>query len=345
MSLLEHPSLQVNQVLQRPWWNRPLIGSQSMVERVSMLLHQFKREKVPERAIAAHADALQTINSLVKRARPIDNEKFGNPEFLSFVKLKRAFIEGYDGYQNLDRYLHLLHAGISAKNTFITLERMEFKFFGSKQGLLYNYVETLFQSNLKQSEFLEKVQAKFAEVYPQLRTEEGKVAMEKYCQNLEDIAKHQFGFKLLRSFKRHKLTNYSILDTVAKIIEGLNRLELHDLSILNMEVISHYETFQRLGEVLGMPAPLINPKTFARMLQYIALQEKYKTAYPQFQELVVLLEQWYKQYTVAVNLRNEYSLQHYQRVKEFKTDIPGGDLYDKYKVYFARTSMRFCPGR
>lgn len=335
MSLLEQHSLPTNQVLQRPWWNRPLVSHQSMVERIGSFLRSFKKEVVPDRAIAAHAEALQTIHKLVKRAQLIDSDKYGSPEFLTFIKLKRAFTQGHDGYENLDRYLQLLQAGISAKNTFIALERMEFKFFGSKQALLYNHVEALFQSNLKQAEFLENVQAKFSEIYPQLRTEDGKAALQKYYQTLEKITQHPFGFRLLRSFKRHKLTNYSILNTVANVIDGLNRLDLHDLGILNTEVIAHYETFQRLGEVLGMPESLINPKTFGRMLQYIALEEKHKTAYPKFQALVVLLEQWYEQFTMAQNLRHEYGPKHYKRVKEFATSIPGVDLYNKYKVYFS----------
>ncbi|WP_299412470.1 hypothetical protein [Acaryochloris sp. IP29b_bin.148] len=334
MSLLEQQPTRSHRSRQRPWWNRPLIGQQSMVERMSAVLRRFKKEDVPDRAVAAHAEALQTIGQLVKRAQPIDSSKFGNPEFLTFVKLKRAFAAGQDGYKHLDRYLQLLHAGITAKNTFIALERMEFKFFGSRQALLYKYVETLFQSKIQQAEFLEKVQAKFSEVYPQLRTEDGKAALEKYYQHLETITQHQFGFRLLRSFKRHKLTNYSILNTIANVINGLNRLDLHDLGVLNSEVIAHYETFQQLGEILGMPEALINPKTFGRMLQYIALEEKYRTAYPKFQALVVLLEQWHQQFTIAQNLRHEYGPKQYRRVKAFSTPIPGVDLYDKYKAYF-----------
>lgn len=335
MSLLERDSLQKNQVLPRPWWNRPLIGNRSMTERMGSLLEKLKKDDVPERALRTHAEALQTMNKLVKRAQSIDREKYGNPEFLAFVRIKRAFNEGQDGYKDLGRYLQLLHTGISTKNTFLALERMEFKFFGSKQALFYNYVETLFQSNDTQVEFLEQLQTKFTEVYPQLRTEDGKAALQKYYQHLETISKHQFGFKLLQSFKRHKLTNYSLLDTVAKIIDGLNRLDLHDLGILNTEVIAHYETFQRLGEILGMPEHLNNPKTFGRMVQYIALDEKYKTAYPKFQALVLLLEKWHKHFTVAKNLRQEYGPKQYKRVKAFSTPIPGVDLYNKYDIYFS----------
>lgn len=334
MSLLEQQKRNDQQWQQRPWWNRPLIGRQSMTERIGSLFKRFNKENVPERALKTHSEALQAINKLIKRAQPIDNAKYGNPEFLAFVKLKRAFAEGHEGYENLDRYLQLLHAGITTKNTFVSLERMEFTFYGSKQALLYDYVETLFQSNIQQKEFLENLQTKFTEIYPQLRTEDGRVALTKYHQNLEKIAKHQFCFRLLRSFKCHKLTNYSMLNTVANIINGLNRLDLHDLGILNTEVIAHYETFQRLGEILGMPESLINPKTFGRMLQYIALDEKYKTAYPKFQALVVLLEQWYKHFTIAQNLRREYNSKQYKRVKEFANPLPGIDLYNKYKVYF-----------
>jgi|GEM_PF-3432770 len=334
MSLLEQTSIHASQVLSRPWWNRPLVGNQSLVERIGAYRHSFIKEDVPERAISTHAEAVQTIHKLVRRAQSIDSSKYGNPEFLTFIKLKRAFAEGHEGYENLDHYLNLLNAGITAKNTFLSLERMEFKFFGSKQALLYNYVETLFQSNIQQSEFLESVQANFSEVYPQLRTADGRAALEKYYQQLQKITQHRFGFRLLRSFKRHKLINYSMLSTVASIIDGLDRLDLHDLNILNTEVIAHFETFQRLGEVLGMPGALINPKTFGRMLQYIAFEEKYKTAYPKFQELVVLLEQWQQQFTIAQNLRQEYGRKGYKRVQEFKASLPGVALYNKYEVYF-----------
>lgn len=335
MAFLDQENSTQQQKKHRAWWNRPLVGDRSMTERVGSLFKRHKREEVPERVLKTHTDALQAINKLVKRALSIDNGKYGNPEFLAFVKLKRAFAEGHEGYENLDRYLQLLHAGISAKNTFVALERMEFKFYGSKHALLYDYVETLFQSNVPQAEFLDRLNTKFVEVQPQLRTEVGKEVLQQYHQNLETITKHRFGFRLLRSFKRHKMTNYSMLNTVANIIDGLDRLDLHDLGILNTEVIAHYETFQRLGEIIGMPESLVNPKTFGRMLQYVALEEKYKTAYPKFQELVVLLEEWYRHFTVAQNLRNEYNPKKYKRVKEFGTVIPGIALYNKYKVYFS----------
>lgn len=339
MSPTDQKTRREEQQRQRPWWNRPLIGNYSMTERIGFLFKRYKKEEIPERALKSHAEALQAIQKLVRRAQPIDNEKYGNPEFLSFVRIKHAFAAGQEGYENLDRYLQLLHAGISTKNMFVALERMEFKFFGSKQALLYNYVETLFQSNIQQAEFLDRLYDKFTEVQPQLRTVEGKAVLEQYYQNLEKISKHQFGFRLLRSFKRHKMTNYSMLNTVAEIINGLDRLDLHDLGVLNTEVIAHYETFQRLGEVLGMPESLSNPKTFGRMLQYVALEEKYKAAYPKFQELVVILEQWYKHFTIAQNLRHEYNPKQYKQVKEFSTKIPGVALYNKYKVYFSEATV------
>ncbi|NJK40897.1 MAG: hypothetical protein HC934_05195, partial [Acaryochloridaceae cyanobacterium SU_2_1] len=273
----------------------------------------------------------------IRRAQAIDSDKYGNPEFLAFIRLKQAFIKGLPGYENLDRYLQLLHAGIQAKSTFISLERIEFKFCSSKQSEFYDYIETLFQSNIEQAEFRAKAEEKFLDIYPYLRTAEGKTVLQQYHESLDRLAKHQFAFRLLRSFKRKKLKNYSIFNTIAKIISTLSRSDIHNLSVLNTEVISHYETFQQLGAILGMPDQFCNPKTFGRMLQYIALEEKYKNAYPKFQELVVLLQEWQQHFLVIKNIRQEYASKIYKPEKAFKTAVLGVDIYQKYQPYLSST--------
>jgi hypothetical protein len=107
-----------------------------------------------------------------------------------------------------------------------------------------------------------------------------------------------------------------------------------DLKQVQVRIIAEQTVFDQLGKILGIPKEEMNPNTFARILQYIALMKKHEASFPQFQELVTLLETWNQQYETVHTIRQQYHPKRYKKVKSFSQSLPGVDLYNKYKDYF-----------
>ena len=56
-------------------------------------------------------------------------------------------------------------------------------------------------------------------------------------------------------------------------------------------------------------------------------------SYIQFEQLVELLKKWEKTYKNIAMVRQEYTSDQYQIPQEFKEDIPGINVYQKYAKY------------
>ena len=63
---------------EKPWWNRPLIGDRSLVDRVKGLLF---RKTVVQEAVEFHDATFKKITRLSIRMSSLDDDKFGNKEF------------------------------------------------------------------------------------------------------------------------------------------------------------------------------------------------------------------------------------------------------------------------
>ncbi len=319
---------------QKPWWNRPLIGDLSMLERGISFYKSFQKEAVPENAIRLYQRNFNNADSLLLRANAIDQDKFGNQEFLAFVRMKRDLAHESSGYQDLDRFIDVLMAGINAKTSFLGIETIEFGHRSTKQAEFYTFVESLYASPCTPVEFIDLAQQKYTETLPRMRTAEGRTVLQSYFKYLRVVASHPLSFRLLCAFKQHRLTDFSILKTISDIINRLQRIDLLDRAYLNAEVIANYTVFEKMGQVINLPDHLRNTQAYGILLQYVALSEKYKQAYPKFQELVVILEKWYASYIALSKLKEEYLNRKYRYPKEFKQSIPGVGLYRKYKTYF-----------
>lgn len=325
---------QVNRT--KPWWNRPLIGHKSMLERLLAFRQSFHKEVVPDNALRLYRRHFSNIEALLVRANSIDREKFGNQEFLAFVRMKRDLALEHSGYKDLDRFVDLLMAGINAKASFLGIEAIEFEHQSSKQQRFYQSIASLYSAHLSPMQFIDLVQQQYTEILPQLRTNEGRTALQSYFKYLRVVANHPLSFRLLCRFKQYQFTDFSILKVISEMIDRLQRVDLLDRAYLKAEVIDNYEVFEKMGQVIGLPAHLHNTQSYGILLQYVALSEKYKQAYPQFQQLVVLLEQWYESYLAIRELKAEYVNRKYRYPKIFKQTTPGIGLYRKYKDYFTQ---------
>ncbi|MBE9048712.1 hypothetical protein IQ255_30780 [Pleurocapsales cyanobacterium LEGE 10410] len=206
-----------------------------------------------------------------------------------------------------------------------------------KQQEFYQYVaDNLSDSDdLDKEAFAQKVKQKQTEIIPLITTEEGKGAIDTYVKELNILSKYQLGLKLLALFKQYELQDFSILKTVADVVESLAAKDLLSADNLISPVLENYETFEKLGPILGISEAESSPKVYARILQVIGLTNRHGKAYLEFGQLVELLKKWEKPYKTITMVRQEYTADKYRIPPEFKEEIPGISTYQKYAEYLA----------
>ncbi len=302
-----------------------------MVERVKAFIHRFRPDSVPDEILTQHDQALKHLQALGKRAILIDNAKFSNQDFLFFVRMHYGLIGGDDEFRGLDEKVELLKAAIEAKNRFIALENTEFMHQGTKQREYYQFVAELLNRNLQRSEFQDHTHTKLQQVTPELKTEEGKVALKIYAQDLDALSNTPMGLRLLSDFERYRFSDYTVLQTVSDTISKISQDDLQDYKQMVVRVMKNLDIFQKLSQVLGVTESEDVPGTYARILQYLSLGYKHKVSYVKFQELISILKKWQPHYQFLKTVREEYSSPHFIQPKSFKQEPVGLAVYQKYK--------------
>ena len=302
-----------------------------VIELILRKLFQRKSE-VPELVEIVHNREMSAVGIFAKKAESIDSDKFSGQEFLMFVKMKYCLARGIEEYAGLDQSIKLLQGAIEAKNSYLTLDQTEFRYRSSKQQDFYQYVESLLASDYEdKAAFQARVAEKLLSTLPQVRTEEGKIALKAYQSELERLADYELGLKLLSLFKTYQLADYSVLRTISDILETFREKQTLDYSSLVVLVISKYEVFEKLKNIIGVADNKNKPETYARMMQYIALTYRHGKSYAQFAELLQVMRQWYLPYRAILDIRQRYPRSSFKLPKQFSEDIPGVAIYDKYR--------------
>ncbi|KAB0239810.1 hypothetical protein EZJ55_03450 [Microcystis aeruginosa EAWAG127a] len=302
-----------------------------VIELILRKLFQRKPE-VPELVEIVHNREMSAVGIFAKKAESIDSDKFSGQEFLMFVKMKYCLARGIEEYAGLDQSIKLLQGAIEAKNSYLTLDQTEFRYRSSKQQDFYQYVESLLASDYEdKAAFQARVAEKLLSTLPQVKTEEGKIALKAYQSELERLADYELGLKLLSLFKTYQLADYSVLRTISDILETFREKQTLDYSSLVVLVISKYEVFEKLKNIIGVADNKNKPETYARMMQYIALTYRHGKSYAQFAELLQVMRQWYLPYRAILDIRQRYPRSSFKLPKQFSEDIPGVAIYDKYR--------------
>ena len=174
-----------------------LVGKESLLQ---LTLRKLRKSEVPTSTIELHNLKVREANQLAQAAQALDKDKFTQREFIAFLKIRYFFDQEIKGYENLWNPLQLLEVAIGAKNSYIYIDQIEMCYRSIKQQEFYNFVEQLLNP-LNRSTFRREIHKKLEEVLPHIKTEEGKGALQRYVQELDKLAKHELGLKLLSLFK------------------------------------------------------------------------------------------------------------------------------------------------
>ena len=299
----------------------------------SNVAEKFGKPKVPEGSVILHNRTLKEITVIGNNAEKINDDKFGNEEFKQLIQFNVNVAKKTEGYPELYKSVELLKAAIIAQKSFLKLESTELRYRSRKQQELYNYVADNLVKDIDKEAFAKQVKQKQAEVLPLINTEEGRGAIDAYVKEISVLSQYNLGLKLLALFKQYNLQDFSILKKVSDVIESLQAKELLSPKDLISSILEHYEAFEKLAPILGISEAESTATAYARVLQILGLINRHGKSYIQFEQLVELLKKWEKTYKNIAMVRQEYTSDQYQIPQEFKEDIPGINVYQKYAKY------------
>jgi hypothetical protein len=292
---------------------------------------------VSQELLTAHEEHMVQLRFLSKMAYVIDSNRFDNEEFRTYIKLDYHLTQEAKGYEGLRKPSLLVKTGIHLTNSYVKISEIEINSRGSKQQELYLFVNNLLNfidNEVDSTEaFLNQLKKKIEEINPQLKSEEGRLAIKSYANELELIANNEMGLRLLKLIKSGNFEDYLIFKRVRNMSLGLKKLNVLDFKILLTLVMGNFELFQKLGSIVGIPQSQNTAQTYAIILQYISLEVRQKILHQKFLQLIQIMRQWQKPYELISNLRNKINSKEYKIPKEFLEPIHGIDIYNKYISY------------
>jgi len=316
---------------QQPWWNRPLWGDRSMLEKIESVIHK-EHEHIPEEVIEHHQRVMGELKILAPIARALDSDTFINPEFLTFVKVTKLFALEIAEYKGLRNYVALFRVAIEAKNSFLKIEQIELSHRSTKQQELYNFVIKELAQKPNSEKFIVSLKEKLEKILPEIKTEEGIFAINSYVQTLELVARQdELGLRLLYLFKKYQLEDLSLLRVMSEMVDYLLGKNLQNFAEITSFIEANREKFLQLGKIIEIPAEKNTDENYARMFQYIVLKRKYNDDYTQFQRVIEIMTEWTKFYKIVKEIREHYPPAEFEQPTEFTKKIPGEELYFKHR--------------
>ncbi|MFM7381519.1 MAG: hypothetical protein ACKO1W_00435 [Microcystaceae cyanobacterium] len=289
------------------------------------------KPKVSESDVFLHNKAFNELRVLARAAIAADNERFSQQEFLLFSKIQFLFNNQIKEYAGLPAYLQAFNAVLEAQKSCVILSQLEMSCQGSKQQTFYQFVNQEVLELEDAGQIQQVITARLQEVSPQVMTEDGRLKLAAYVQEIVSLLAYPQAIDFYRQFKTTALDKLQSIHSLASVIKTLKEdsvMELINLIRLTME---YYDDFEVMGEMIGLPEDRRSPDTYGRMIQYLGLSYRYQDAYPKYQILLQKLQQWYKPYQTVSQIRRAHPPEQYRQPEEFSRSIPGLTLFLKYR--------------
>jgi len=314
------------------WSNLPekILGDEGLYQHLLEVFGQAK-PKVSESDLFLYNKALNEIEKIAQQAISIDNEKFSQSEFVLFAKVQYCFNNDSGSYQGLKPYLKRLQSAFKAQQIYTTLSQIEMGCMGSKQQVFYDYCHQLLQQNLSGEALSHQVAIKLTEILTQVKTDTGKIHLESYAEAMNQLAPDPTAIAILNRFKGEQQGDYATMKTIVEVMNRFKEADVSDLRTVMHATMAYYDDFEILGEIIDLPEARRSPDTYARLLQYLALEKRHQLSFMQFQGLVNVLRQWYKPFRVLTSLRKLYPAEQFRQPGVFQFPIPGLALFKKHQ--------------
>lgn len=328
-----------DQAAPAPWWNRSVLGKGGLIDD---LIHAGDKEEIPEQALLARRRHLTDMLVFAKTAEAINSKQFLTDEFISYIKIKYMLTKEIGEYAGLNKSTRYLQLAIGAKDLLIYIDQTELRYRGYKQQEFYEKVAAMIKKGEDAAHFREQLEAESVEAIAQTKTEEGQEALSHYVDNLKQISDNPLGLQLLNRFRTSQLSDYSILSTISELIRRIQVKHVYDINRLIMLATDNFNLLEKISTIIQVPAAKVNPRSFAIMVQFIALTYQYEITALKFEEMVKVLRKWNTYYRRVLAINQEYPSADYKQPPEFANPIPGEELYLTYINLLTDKKQGFC---
>lgn len=313
---------------EKQWWNQPIIGKESLTDQVTKL---FVQNPPPDNVIALHRRHFGEVKSKALHVYRIQLDKFDNAEFKEYSNAKMLIEKNSGAYKGLKRSIQFMELAINTAESYLLISETELQYRSPIQNNIYRFVsQTLDRYDAEKAS--QVINERIRPYLNQVKTEKGRLVLTNYLDAVDEVAKYPLGLELLNTFKKTTYS-YTALRTIATLGKSLNKAEVSNLQKIVLQVQEKEEVFGHLSEMLNIPKEHQNRKSYARMLQFIALKHRYHQADQEFENLLNRLKDWEKPYLKLEDIRQEYNPKDYAIPKEFKESIPALEIYQKYQNY------------
>ncbi|MEG3440100.1 hypothetical protein V0288_23425 [Pannus brasiliensis CCIBt3594] len=294
---------------------------------------------IPAETRFQHDRALMNANLLAGKVLELDSDRFREADFISFVRLKYGICNHLDEYRDLDRPIQRLERALKSRDFYRSIERVESTHQAPKQQEFYRSVAYLLAECPDRESFRCFLRDKLEELTNSMDSERDISPLLEYFQAIDTIIADNFGFTLLISFKNPRSNVLFTLSLISDLLDSLEVPEENTERTIADFVYQQREALDRLHSILALKEPENSLENLLKILQYLALERRYRPTLDKFERSIALLGEWYLSYQIVIGIRQEYPPTDYQQPKNFSEAIPGMDLYQKYEDSLNQRSM------
>lgn len=214
---------------EKSWWNRPLVGSVSVVERI---LGALNPQIVPPLALSLHDTEWEELKKIVPTLTMLDNDQY-TPEFFLYIKIKNKLENNLDDYKGLNKFIKIFSFAIKNINHFRTIRRIELDFQSKNLLELYEFIEEQLKINYDPVLFHKLVSHEINELLKVIINEPTKKALLTYKIALDAITQEEAGLNLLLLFKKYQIQDYAIFKIINDILKQLKKTGIRKFKSLS----------------------------------------------------------------------------------------------------------------
>ncbi|HIK38727.1 MAG: hypothetical protein NZ901_10450 [Geminocystis sp.] len=319
--------------VEKPWWNRPLIGERTLCE---YLFKGHSRLQICKEVVSLHDYYLEVLGGVTVNLRALFNEKFSQPGFLIFARLQAYFQRYYESnnhyilvgkelFKTVIDNIEILQKIQSIEDTATSEEAQEF----------FQEVFRLVRENHHKLIFQEKLNKLETQFRGKVEDEKEQKLISNYSSCYRKVSEIDSLINFIELLKTEKLNNWEVFAKIKKFLHCQQVESLETLKPLLLFTKTEETFFLSLADrILHMREDKETQLTnIARIIQYIGLNDKYAQIYPQFQLFLRQLRKWEKVYHSITSIRNQYDGNQFIIPPSFKTRLPGFELYKTYHDY------------
>ncbi|QCS49399.1 hypothetical protein FEK30_08070 [Picosynechococcus sp. PCC 11901] len=298
------------------------------------ILHFLFPKKIPDNILRAYHRDLREIRSKAWHLYRIDLDKFNNEEFIQYTQIKLSVDRNLGNYEGLAKIIELLEVCFDATESYLLISDTEVRFRSPMQKTIYRFItETLNKEDNEKA--LKVIDGKIRPLTGKIKTDHGRLVLTDYLDAIDTVSQYPLGFDLLRTFRTISDTTelYGILRTIYDLARTFKKSEVQSIQQIEFVVQENIEVFKKLNGLLSVPKEHRNIASYARILQYIGLKNRYQKEAKEFEDLLKYLKDWQRIYKKIKFTQSKFSPYEYKLPPDFKNPIPAFEIYKKYKKH------------